>query len=90
MRNEHEHEKELAVEVGSHDEAKGIAGGVEDQYHTATGHFDLIGAAPCFAHIGETAPRSRQGGLEPGFKGSFGAGMKFGVGTDAGGFDDTH
>lgn len=90
MRHEHEHEKELAVEVGSHDEAKGITGDVEDQYHTTTGHLDLIGAAPCFAHIPETAPRSRQCRLEPSFEGSFGAGMKFGVFTDAGGFDDPH
>lgn len=48
MRHEHEHEKELAVEVGGRNEAKRVARNIEDQDDTAAGDFDLVGTAPSF------------------------------------------
>ena len=90
MRHEHEHEKELAVEVSGRNEAIGVARNMEDQDNTAAGDFDLVGAAPSFADIGETAPRSRECRLEPSIERSSRTGMEFSVFTDAGGFDDPH
>ena len=40
MRHEHEHEKELAVEVGGRNEAKRVARNIEDQDDTAAGDLD--------------------------------------------------
>lgn len=90
MRHEHEHEKELSVGVGGHNEAKGVARNIEDQNDTAAGDFDLVGAAPSFADLGETAPRRRECRLEPSIERSFGTGMEFGVFTDAVWFGDPH
>lgn len=83
MRHEHEHEKELAVEVGGRNEAKRVARNIEDQDDTAAGDFDLVGAAPSFADIAETTPRRRECRLEPSIERSFRTGMEFCVFTDA-------